>query len=98
MNLLACTRKSQSVFLLLLLMAFALAGPVMAKEAVSNKQWKKWVGKKVNVTYACCGESACVQIQEAMLKEVAEKHIVVITKGSPLLLPAHMIKAVTLSK
>ena len=32
-----------------------------------------------------------------MLKEVGEKHIVVITKGAPLFLPAHMIRDVTLS-
>ncbi len=98
MKRLTWTRKYQSLFLVLLLMLSALAGPVTAEEAISSQQWKQWVGREVNVTYACCGESTCVIIQGARLKEVGEKHIVVITKGSPLFLPLYMIQAVTLSR
>ena len=91
------TRKYLFILGVLLFAGVLMAGHVRGEESVSNQQWKQWIGKRVNVTYACCGESACTQIRGAMLKEVAEKHIVVITKGAPLFLPVHMIKDVTLS-
>ncbi len=97
MNRLTCTRKYQWLLLVTLLMAFAGAGPAGAEEAFSNAQWKQWIGKEVNVTYACCGEGSCVIIRGARLKEVGEKHIVVITKEAPLFLPNYMVKAVALS-
>jgi len=88
------------LFILCVLVLAALTGPVplTAEEATTHEQWRGWVGKRVDVAYACCGESACVQIQRARLKAVTEKNIVVITKGSPLLIPSYLIKAVRLSK
>ncbi|MBW1775492.1 MAG: hypothetical protein JRJ82_21835 [Deltaproteobacteria bacterium] len=96
-NLSSCKK---CLFILCVLVLAALTGlvPVKAKEATTHEQWREWVGKRVDVNYACCGESACVQIQGARLKVVKEKHIVVITKGSPLLIPSYLIKAVRLSK
>ena len=91
-------KKCLFILYVLVIAAVAEAGPVKEDEATSLEQWRHWVGKRINITYACCGESACVQIRGAMLKEVAEKHIVIITKGSQLLLPVYMIRDVTLSK
>jgi len=91
------SKKCVFILCALLFSAALMAGPVGADEAASNSQWKQWIGKEVHVTYACCGEGACVVIRGARLKEVGEKHIVVMTKGAPLFLPNYMVKALTLS-
>ena len=70
----------------------------MAEEAGSYELWKSWVGKKVNVTYDCCGNKTCEQIRGAELKDVTDKLITIITKGNQHLIPNYIIKAVELSE
>lgn len=96
----ALVQYKKSLFILCVLVLAAFTGPVplKAQEATAHEHWRKWEGNRIDISYACCGESACLQIQGVRLNAVKEKHIVVITKGSPLLIPIYMIKAVRLSK
>ena len=97
MKLLSSMKKYALLILILLLAGTAFGGSGKGA-GISHETLKTWVGKKVNVNYACCGESACVLIRHAELKEVSEKAIVVITKGSPFLIPKYLIKSIGLSE
>lgn len=56
------------------------------------------LGKQVDVDYQACTQTGCVLVRNAELKEVNDKAIIVILRGSPFLIPKYMIKRVALSK
>lgn len=56
------------------------------------------LGKKVDVDYEACTQTGCVLVRNAELKEVNDKAIIVILRGSPFLIPKYMIKRVAPSK
>ena len=88
-------KKSILIALLLLLFGITLARAESPEQQISYEGLKDWVGKPVNLAYACCGISSCEILQNVTLKEVTEKYIVVITKGAPFLIPKHMIQTLT---
>ena len=55
------------------------------------------LGRKVDVDYEACTQTGCVLVRNAELKEVNDKAIIVILRGSPFLIPKYMIKRVALS-
>lgn len=61
-------------------------------------KWEKWIGKKVNVRYACCGLETCRLIQSAKLKDVTDKGIFIIINGSQHFIPKHMIKSMEIAR
>ena len=85
------------VILILLLAATALAESGKGKENILDEKWKSWIGKKVDVDYTACDQTGCVLVRNAELKEVTDKAIVVIVRGSRFYIPRHMIKRVALS-
>lgn len=96
MKRLIIIKKSILIAILLLIFVIAFARADSPQQNISFDGLKDWVGKSVNLSYACCGISSCEILLNVKLKEVTEKYIVVITKGSPFLIPKYMIQ--TLSK
>ena len=78
--------------------AISLVGLVQAEEDISHEKWKSWIGEKVDVDYVACDSKGCLLVRSARLKEVSEKAIIVIIRGSPFYIPKYMIKRVALSK
>jgi len=91
-------RKSSPVILILLLAATAIAESGKGEGNIGDERWKSWIGKKVDVDYTACDQTGCVLVRDAELKEVTDKAIVVIVRGSRFYIPRHMIKRVALSK
>jgi hypothetical protein len=91
-------RKSIPVMLVLLLAGIAFAESDGGKGHISDEKWKNWIGKKVDVDYTACDPKGCVLVRNAELKEVTDKAVVVIVRGSPFYIPKYMIKRVALSK
>ena len=85
-------KKSILIAILFLILVIAFARAERPGQSISFEGLKDWVGKPVNVTYACCGTSSCEILLKVELKEVTEKYIVVITKGAPFLIPKYMIQ------
>jgi hypothetical protein len=91
-------KKSVPIILILLFAGTGFAESSKGKADKSVEKWKSWVGKKVDVDYTACDERGCVLVRSAELKEVTEKAIVVIIRGSRFYIPKHMITRVALSK
>jgi hypothetical protein len=91
-------RKSIPIILILLLAGTAFAESGKGKADISVEEWKSWIGKKVDVDYTACDQRGCVLVRSADLKEVTDKAIVVIIRGSRFYIPKHMITRVALSK
>ena len=91
-------RKSIPVIFILLLAPTALAESVKGEGNIGDERWKSWIGKKVDVDYTACDQQGCVPVRNAELKEVTEKAIVVIIRGSRFYIPKHMITRVALSR
>ena len=98
MNRFDMIKKSLPFFLFLTIHAIALIGLVYAEEDISHEKWKRWIGQKVDVDYTACDRQGCVLVRNAQLKEVNDKAVVVIVKGSPFYIPKYMITRVALSK
>ena len=98
MNLFSLMKKSIPIILILLLAGSAFAESGKGKGHISDEKWKNWIGKKVDVDYTACDPKGCVLVRNAELKEVNNKAIVVIVRGSPFYIPKYMIKRVALSK
>jgi hypothetical protein len=90
--------KSIPIILILLLAGTGFAESGKEKADISVEKWKSWIGKKVDVDYTACDQRGCVLVRSAELKEVTDKAIVVIIRGSKFYIPKHMITRVTLSK
>jgi len=97
MRLSPVVRKLFPLMFIVSLSLTALPGP-RAVEDARDEKWKGWIGKKVNIKYECCGQSACVQIRGAKLKDVTDKVVVIVIEGSQHLIPKHMIKLVEVCK
>ena len=91
-------KKSIPIVLILLLAGTAFAESGKGKADISVEKWKSWIGKKVDVDYTACDQKGCVLVRNAELKEVNDKAIVVIIRGSRFYIPKHMISRVALSK
>ena len=91
-------KKSIPIVLILLLAGTAFAESGKGKADISVEKWKSWIGKKVDVDYTACDQKGCVLVRNAELKEVNDKAIVVIIRGSRFYIPKHMIRRVALSK
>lgn len=91
-------KKSIPFVFTLLVFAMTFPGAVEAEGNISSEKWKNWIGKKVDVDYQACTQTGCVLVRNAELKEVNDKAIIVILRGSPFLIPKYMIKRVALSK
>jgi ribosome maturation factor RimP len=91
-------RKSIPVMLVLLLVGTAFADSGKGRGHISDEKWKSWIGEKVDVDYTACDHQGCVLVRNAELKEVKDKAIVVIVKGSQFYIPKYMITRVALSK
>jgi hypothetical protein len=91
-------KKSITVMLVFLLMGAAFAESGKGKAEISVEKWKPWIGKRVDVDYTACDQRGCVLVRNAELREVTDKAIVVILRGSRFYIPKHMIKRVALSK
>jgi hypothetical protein len=63
-----------------------------------HEKWKEYVGKRVNVVFACCGTEACIIIQNAKLKEITDKGVVVVKSGSPYFIAIYMVKRIELAR
>lgn len=102
MKIPAFIRNSISIILILLLALFlvgtAFAESGRGKADISVEKWKSWIGKKVDVDYTACDQRGCVLVRNAELKEVTDKAIVVMMRGSRFYIPKHMITRVALSK
>ena len=97
-NIPSFIRKSIPVILILLLACIAFAESGKGKADISAEKWKSWIGKKVDIDYTACDQRGCVLVRNAELKEVTDKAVVVIMKGSRFYIPKHMITRVALSK
>ena len=91
-------KKSVPIILVLLLAGIGFAESGKRKADISVEELKSWIGKKVDVDYTACDERGCVLVRSAELKEVTDKAIVVILRGSRFYIPKHMIRRVALSK
>jgi hypothetical protein len=91
-------RISIPIILVLLLTGSAFAESGNGKADISVEKWISWIGKKVDVDYTACDQRGCVLVRNAELKEVTDKAIVVLLRGSRFYIPKHMIKRVALSK
>ena len=91
-------RKSIPIIFILVLAATALAEPGKGEGDISDEKWKNWIGKKVDVDYEACDYRGCLLVRNARLKEVTDKAIIVIIRGSKFYIPKYMIKRVALSK
>jgi hypothetical protein len=91
-------RKATPIILTILLATTALAESGREKADISDEKLKSWIGNKVDVNYVACDHKGCLLVRNARLKEVTEKAIVVIIKGSKFYIPKYMIKRVALSK
>ena len=98
MNRFDMIKKSLPFFLFLVIPAIALMGLVQAEEDISHETWINWIGQKVDVDYKACDRRGCVLVRNAELKEVTDKAVVVIVRGSPFYIPKYMITRVALSK
>lgn len=98
MNIPSFLRKSIPVMFILLLAATVFAQSEKGKADISVEKWKNWIGKKVDVDYTACGQQGCVLVRNAELKQVNDKAVVVILRGSPFYIPKYMITRVALSK
>ena len=91
-------KRSILVMLILLLAGTTFAESGKGKGHISDEKWKSWIGKKVDVDYTACDPKGCVLVRNAELKEVTDKAVVVIVRGSPFYIPKYMITRVALSK
>ena len=91
-------RKATPIILIILLATTALAESGREKADISDEKLRNWIGKKVDVDYVACDHKGCLLVRNAELKEVDDKAIVVIIKGSRFYIPKHMITRVALSK
>jgi hypothetical protein len=91
-------KKLVPIILILLLAGIGFAESGKGKVDISVEKWKSWIGKKVDVDYTACDERGCVLVRSAELKEVTDRAIVVIIRGSRFYIPKHMITRVALSK
>jgi hypothetical protein len=98
MSLYSFNKKLVLLFLFLVIPAVAVIGLVHAEEDISHEKWKSWIGKKVDVDYTACDRQGCILVRNAELKEVNDKAVVVIVRGSPFYIPKYMITRVALSK
>ncbi|MBW1863577.1 MAG: hypothetical protein JRJ02_14590 [Deltaproteobacteria bacterium] len=95
MNLLFSIKRA---FLLLTLLLSIIVGSVQAQDKSDLEKWKNWIGKEVNISYACCGMDSCKLIRNAKLLNVTDKAITIIIKGSQHLIPNHMITVMVPAK
>ena len=93
MNRFSMIKKAIPFFLFLVF----LTGWIQAEEVFSQEGWTRLLGRKVDVDYEACTQTGCVLVRNAELKEVNDKAIIVILRGSPFLIPKYMIKRVALS-
>ena len=91
-------KKSIFIILILLLAGTGFAESGKGEADISVEEWKSWIGEKVDVDYTACDQRGCVLVRSAELKEVTDKAIVVIVRGSRFYIPKHMITRVALSK
>ena len=91
-------RKSILLILILLFVGTAFAESSKGRGHISDEKWKSWIGERVDVDYTACDQRGCVLVRNAELKEVTDKAIVVLIRGSRFYIPKHMITRVALSK
>ncbi|MBW2027822.1 MAG: hypothetical protein JRH06_09945 [Deltaproteobacteria bacterium] len=77
---------------LFFILSFTTLPAPSAAEEIREEKWREWVGKKVYITYECCGQSACSIIRGATLKAVTDKVVAIVRDGNQYLIPKHMIK------
>ncbi len=87
------SRSRTTLWSLFFILSLTLADPALAEHRFPPK----WVGKKVNVQYDCCGGGSCLLIRSAPLTEVKDKWIVVLVDKEPLLIPKYLIQSFELS-
>jgi hypothetical protein len=91
-------KKLVPIILILVLAGTGLAESGKKQGDISDEKLKNWIGKKVDVDYVACDSTGCLLVRSARLKEVTDKAIVVIMRGSKFYIPKHMITRVALSK
>ena len=70
----------------------------IAQKSPSPADWQAWVGRKVDISYDCCGVGTCELILGSKLIRVTDKNVVVLVKGSPFLVHRYMINSMVLSR